>query len=187
MQSKRNETALSGASRNATRALEALSSPELTHVPDDEKTAWAMAALIHCDLCRLVVTLDECHVEGLARLLCLSDIASKLFEARNWYNNSGAKLLRTIAARKSFGLARTNERMESLKSTHQIHRVNKYEPYRNKFGYHYDTDAIGHLQQFGREDADQFFELLTSFVRFSGEWAKLTKELVGSENCEANA
>ena len=185
MRSERNQTALSGASKNAEKALAAVSSPDFGHVPEEEKIAWAMAALVHCDLCRLVVTLDECKVEGVARLFCLADIASKLFEARNWYNNSGAKLLRGIAERKPLGVVRTNERIEDLKRSHQIHRVNKYETYRNKFGYHYDVDAISHLQLFGAEDADQFFELLTSFVRFSSEWAQLTKELVQSKQAEA--
>jgi len=185
MRSERNKTALTGASKNADRAFAAVSSPDFLHVPEDEKTAWAMAALVHCDLCRLVVALDECQVEGLARLLCLSDIASKLFEARNWYNNSGAKLLSSIAERRPVGAALTRERIEGLKRTHQIHRVNKYESYRNKFGYHYDADAISHLQRFGAEDSEQFFDLLTSFVRFSGEWAQLTKDLVQSKPTEA--
>lgn len=185
MRSDLNQTVLSGASKNAETALAAVSSLDFQHVPDDEKMAWAMAALVHCDLCRLVVTLDECKVEGVARLLCLADIASKLFEARNWYNNSGTKLLRSIAERKPFGLARTNERIEELKRIHNIHRVNKYEIYRNKFGYHYDADAISHLERFGAEDAAQFFEILNSFVRFSGEWAQLTRELVQSKQAEA--
>jgi hypothetical protein len=180
MQSERNQVALSGASQNAEKALGAFSSPDLQHVPEDEKAAWAMAALIHCDLCRLVVALDECKVEGVARLLCLADIASKLYEARNWYNNAGAKLLRGIAERKPLGTTKVNERIERLKQEHQVHRVNKYEDYRNKFGYHYDANAIAYLQRFGNEDSDHFFELLTSFVKFSGAWAQLTKELVQS-------
>ena len=178
MQSERNQIALSGASKNAEKALATFSSPDLQHVADDEKAAWAMAALIHCDLCRLVVALDECQVEGIARLLCLADIASKLFEARNWYNNAGAKLLRVIAERKPFGTAAINDRMEKLKQEHQIHRVNRYEHYRNKLGYHYDASAITYLQRFGTEDSDSFFELLTSFVKFSGASAQLTKDLL---------
>ena len=185
MRSDLNQTALSGSSKNAENALAAVASSDFQHVPDDEKIAWAMAALIHCDLCRLVVTFDECQVEGIARLLFLADIASKLFEARKWYNNSGTKLLRSIAERKPLGLVRTNERIEELKRVHNIHRVNKYETYRNKFGYHYDADAISHLQRFGAEDANQFFELLKSFVRFSGEWAQLTRELVQSKQADA--
>jgi hypothetical protein len=179
MRVERNRVALSGASKNAAKALEAISSTELAHIPDDEKSAWAMAAVIHCDLCRLVIALDECE-EGIARLLCLADIASKLFEARNWYHNAGTKLLRGIAERKPLGVAHVNERIERLKQVHQLHRVNKYEDYRNKFGYHYDADAISYLQRFGSEDADQFFEVVMSFVKFSRDWAQMTKDLLHS-------
>jgi hypothetical protein len=180
MQSEVNRTALSGASRNAEKALAALSSAELEHVPHEEKNAWAMAALIHCDLCRLVVALDECRTEGLARLLCFADIASKLFEARNWYNNAGTKQLIAIAQRKPIGALVINERIEKLKRDHQIHRVNKYEDYRNKFVYHYDAAAIKHLQRFGAEDSEHFFALLTAYVKFSGDWAQLTKDVLQS-------
>ena len=178
MRSAKNKTALSGASRNAQRALDAASSPDLKHVHDDDKTAWAMAALIHCDLCRLVVSFDECQVEGVARLLCLADVASKLFEARNWYNNAGTKLLLKIAERKSVAVEHLKKQIEQLKQTHQIHRVNKYENYRNKVGYHYDAKAITYLQHFGTEDSDHFFDVLTEFVKFSGSWAQLTKDLI---------
>lgn len=180
MQSERNQTALSGASRNAAKALDAFSSPEFGHVPEDEKSAWAMAALIHCDLCRLVVALDECRVEGVARLLCLADIASKLFEARNWYNSAGTTLLLAIAKRKPIGASAVNQRIEAIKQEHQIHRVNKYEDYRNKFGYHYDANAITYLQRFGTENSDHFFELLASYAKFSGAWAQLTKDVLRS-------
>lgn len=180
MHSARNQTALSGASKNAEKALRAFDSPDLEHVPHDEKSAWAMAALIHCDLCRLVVTLDECQVEGVAPLLCLADIASKLFEARNWYNNAGAKQLLTIAGQKPIGASAVTVRIDRLKQEHQIHGVNKYKDYRNKFNYHYDASAITYLQRFGTEDSEHFYELLTSFVKFSGAWAQLTKDVLQS-------
>lgn len=181
MRSEKNKTALSGASRNAQKALDAVFSPDLENVNDDDKTAWAMAALIHCDLCRLVVSYDECQVEGLARLLCFADIASKLFEARNWYNNSGTKLLVSIAERKSLPVDQLKKRIGLLMKTHHIHRVNKYEGYRNKVGYHYDAKAITYLQDFGTEDADHFFDVLKEFVRFAGSWAQLTKDLLQSD------
>jgi hypothetical protein len=149
MRSERNRIALSGASKNVAKALNAVSSPDFKHVSEDEKIAWTMAALIHCDLCRLVVSFDECQVEGAARLLCLADIASKLFEARNWYNNVGTKLLLAIAEQKSIDVVGVRRKIDDIKQVHQIHRVNKYKDYRNKFGYHYDASAILHLQRFG--------------------------------------
>lgn len=182
MRSEKNRAALSGASKNAAKALDAVSSVELEHIPADDKTAWAMAALIHCDLSRLVVSFDECQVEGIARLLCLADVASKLFEARNWYNNAGTRLLLSIAERKSIDVAGVRKHIEDLKQTHQIHRVNKYEDYRNKLGYHYDANAISYLRRFSSEDSDHFFDLLAAFVRFSASWAQLTKELLQNGN-----
>lgn len=182
MRSERNRTALSGASKNAENALNAVSSLDLKHVPEDDKVAWGMAALIHCDLCRLVVSFDECQVVGVARLLYLGDIVCKLFEARNWYNNAGTKLLLRIAERKSIDKAHVRKKIEDLKQAHQIHRVKTYEAYRNKFGYHYDANAISYLQRFGLEDSDHFFDLLTAFVRFSASWTQITKDLVKSDN-----
>jgi hypothetical protein len=181
MRTELNRKALVGASRNAERALESLEAQKLAHVPTDEKSAWAMAAIIHCDICRLVVAFDECETEGLARLLCMADISSKLFEARNWYSNSGTELLREIAQRKPGGVTEVNKAIERLKSSHDIHRINKYKEYRDKFGYHYDEEAPNYIRQFASESADAFFEILASFVKFSGEWAQLTKSLIKSD------
>lgn len=175
MRTARSQTALLGASRNAEKAIQAVSDADLAHYPANEKTAWAMAAVIHCDFCRLVIAYEECEREGLARLLSMADISSKLVEARNWYNNAGSKLLKEIAASKQCGVEAVSKRIEQLKNTHGIHRVNRYVDYRNKFGYHYDENAIAYLQKFGGERAEEFFELLSSFVRFSGDWAQLTK------------
>jgi len=180
MRTELNQKALAGASKNADKAFQAVTDQKFAHVPASEKTAWAMAAVIHCDFCRLVIAYEECEREGLARLLWMADISSKLFEARNWYSNTGTKLLREIATAKPYGVAAVNKEIEQLKSTHQIHRINKYEDYRNKFGYHYDENAMEYLQRFGGEDADEFFEILASFVKFSGKWAQLTKNLIES-------
>lgn len=180
MRTEKNRTALAGASKNAETALNATSSTDFAHVPGDEKSAWAMAAIIHCDLCRLVVAYAECELEGIARLLWLGDIASKLYEARNWYNNSGTAVLRQIAQRKPIGLKAVNAKIDELKKAHGVHRVNKYADYRNKLGYHYDTAAISHLHTFSMNDAEEFFDVLTSFVRFSGDWAQLTKDIIQS-------
>jgi len=178
MRTELNSKALVGASQNAEKAFHAVGDQEFAHVPASEKTAWAMAAVIHCDFCRLVIAYEECTREGLARLLWMADISSKLFEARNWYSNAGSKILREIASAKPCGVAAVNKAIEQLKNTHQIHRINKFEDYRNKFGYHYDENAIAYLQKFGGENANEFFEILSSFVKFSSEWAKLTKNLI---------
>ncbi len=190
MRTEKNRVALAGASTNAARAFEAVTTPEFSDVATDEKSAWAMAALIHCDVCRLVIALDECERDGIASLLCMADISSKLYEARNWYSNAGTNLLRGIAERKPYGIAEINRSIDQLKSTHQehpssapikcthqVHRINRYADYRNKLSYHYDALTLQYLQQFGGEDAEEFFEVLRSFVKFTGEWAQLTKSL----------
>ena len=56
---KLNEKALIGASKGAEKAVNAVHAQEFASVPEDEKVAWAMAAVIHCDQCRLLVLL--CH------------------------------------------------------------------------------------------------------------------------------
>ena len=158
-----------------------LADADLAHYPANQKTAWAMAALIHCDFCRLVIAYDECEREGLARLLSMADISSKLVEARNWYNKSGSKLLKEIGAIKPCGVETVTKRIEEIKTAHAIHRVNRYVEYRNKFGYHYDENAIIYLQKFEGESGEDFFEILSSFVRFAGEWAQLTKNLIKTD------
>ena len=175
--SSTNQKALSGASRNAGRAFEAVSAVKYTHVPKAHKVAWAMAALIHCDMCRLLVSLDECE-PGLAKLLSMADIASKLYEAKKWYVGAGSRALRHIASGKSCGTQLVDQKLKELKSIHPIGKADTYAVYRNKVGYHYDADTPEYLAQFGQEDFDAFYSLLTTFARFSGEWAKLTKTVV---------
>jgi hypothetical protein len=168
-----NHKALSGASLSAGRALAALSDPQCAHVPKEEVVAWAMAAVIHCDMCRLVVSLDECE-PGLASLLAMSDVVSKLYEAKRWYLGQGAKSLRKIACRKVCGTAVVDDRLKELKSQHPIGSVDRYASYRNRVGNHYAEDTVEYLIRFGQEESLNFYTLLTTFVRFSGEWAKLT-------------
>jgi hypothetical protein len=176
-----NEKALKGASRNAQQAIDAVSAKEFEAVPADEKVAWAMAAMIHCDICRLVVAFDECEREGVARLLWMADIASKLHEAKRWYFEKGGKLLLNIAPNKSCGTDLIGKKIKEIKTKHPIGKIEAYSDYRNKFGYHYDADALSYLEKFGNEDADTFYELLAMFAKFSGEWAQLTSSLIKDE------
>jgi hypothetical protein len=138
-----------------------------------------MAAIIHCDVCRLVVAFDECE-PGLAKLLSMADIASKLYEAKKWYLGAGSKALRQIATGKVCGTQLVDEKLKALKSSHPISKIDGYAVYRNKVGYHYDADTPQFLSQFGEEDSDAFYAVLMTFAQFSGEWAKLTKAVVQS-------
>jgi hypothetical protein len=176
-----NKKALQSASKNAEKAFEAVYAREFESVSKDEKVAWAMAAIIHCDMFRLVVAFNECEREGIARLLWMADIASKLHEAKRWYFEMGNKLLHDIARKKGAGSSTVKKRLKNIKAEFPIEKINKYADYRNKFCYHYDADAIEYLREFGGESADSFFDLLKVFIRFSGEWAKLTRSLLRNE------
>ncbi|WP_092032785.1 hypothetical protein [Marinobacter sp. DSM 26671] len=170
--------ALSGASKSAQKAFDAVDDPSFSNVPGEQKKAWAMAAIIHCDICRQVVALDECNVEGLARLLILGNIVSKLFEAQRWYFGPGRTLLKDIAKSKDIGADRLEEYLKTLGAKHKVDSIQRYSEYRNKLSYHYDENAITFLQLFSREDAEAFDALLVGFVRYAGDWAKLTKCLI---------
>ena len=169
------------ASKNADKAFQVFSDQNSALVHINEKTAWAMAALIQCDLCRLITAYEYCEREGLARLLWLAEISSKLLEARNWYINSGKKLIREIGLSKPWGVEPVDKKIQQLISSHRIHRVNKYKEYRNGFSYHYDENAIEYLQKFSELDAEEFFEFLIDFVEFSRDWLQLTKNLIQGE------
>ena len=176
-----NETTLIGASEGAEKAVNAVRAQEFASVSEDEKVAWAMAAVIHCDQCRLLVAYDECEREGIARLLWMADIVSKLHEAKHWYFNTGGKLLLSIAATKDCGQDYVRKKIKEIKSNHPIGEIDAYSDYRNKFGYHYDVDALTYLDQFANESADLFYERLMTFSRFAHEWVKLTSSLIKNE------
>lgn len=174
--------ALENASKNAEKAFDAINSPEFSSAHQDDKNVWAMSNLINCDICRLVASYDQCQVGGVARLLHLGDIAAKLYEARNWYNNTGTKILLNIAKRKGLDVKDIKKQIDVIIRNHKIHNVNKLKVYRDKFGSHYDIEAINNIHLFGSENSDLFFQLLTDFVKFSHDWAKLTKELIQHPN-----
>lgn len=176
--SSTNYLALNGASKNAQKAFDAAFSNEYIHVPEDEKKAWAMSAIIHCDICRHVVAFDECKVEGLARLLFIADITSKLFETQRWYFGTGAGLLKRIAKSKGVSEKNVTDALKVLSSKYKIGKAQSHANFRNKFAYHYDENALSYLKKFGEEDANNFHELLIGFVKYSADWARFTKDLI---------
>lgn len=178
MRSESFQKLLAAASKNADKTFQVFCDPNCAMVPINEKTAWAMAAVIQCDLCRLITAYEDCEREGLARLLWLADITSKLLEARNWYTKSGKKLILEISLSKPCGVEPVDKKIQQLITRHHIHRVNKYKEYRNKFSYHYDGNAIEYLQKFSELDAKEFFEILIDFLEFSRNWAQLTRNLI---------
>ena len=111
----------------------------------------------------------------------MADIVSKLHEAKFWYFNTEGKLLLNIAATKNCGQNYVRTKIKEIKSNHSIGEIDAYRDYRNKFGYHYDVDALSYLDQFSNESAELFYERLRTFSRFSGEWVKLTNSLIRNE------
>lgn len=173
----RNLKALGGASRSATQALDALDSPEYAHVPRLHRDIWVMATVIHCDICRLVVALDECE-PGAARLLSMAGVVSKLYEAKKWYLSAGARSLREIAKIKTCGQTYIEGRLKELKAQHPISKIDAYAVFRHKVGHHYDAETPKYLAMFGNQDSVAFYSALMTFVRFSGEWAKLAIQVI---------
>ncbi len=178
MRSESYQKLLAVASKNALKAVQDFSDPKYAIVSIGEKKALAMAAVIHCDICRLFIAYEDCERGGIARMLWLADIASKLLEARHWYNNSGEKLMREIGLSKPWGVKPIDKKIQQLISIHRINRVNKYKQYRNKLSYHYDENAIECLQKFSELDAEEFFELLIDFLKFSRGWIQITKNVI---------
>lgn len=172
------QNALLGASTNAQRAFEAAFDPALSGVPVEERNTWGMAAIIHCDVCRLVVALDECQTPGLAKLMWMAEISSKLYEAKEWYFKTGSKLLLTIASRKLCGPAPVRARLKQLNSEHPIAGIDRFALYRNKAGYHYDSETLDVIRRLGAESSEAYFETLMTFVRYSGAWVVLAKALI---------
>ncbi len=84
-----------------------------------------MAAVIHCDLFRLVVAFDECE-PGTARLLSMASTISKLYEAKKWYLDAGAKTLRRIAQRKACGIQPVEDKLKELESSSELVKIDKY-------------------------------------------------------------
>lgn len=169
-----NENALKDASKYAENAIDAVHAEKYASIPLDEKKAWAMAAMINCDVCRLVVAFDECEQEGIAKLLWMADIASKLYEVKCWYFKKGGRLLYDIARTKNSIASGVQIKIKGIMSKYPIENIDAYKNYRNKISYDYDNDALKYLMHVGNENADSFHKLLKMFVQFSREWAQLT-------------
>ena len=157
--------------------MQAFRSEEFDLVPDEQKQAWAMAALIHCDLTRLIVALDA--AEGsMARLLWMADLAAKIYEAKRWYLERGGPLLLGIAEQNGYGGDSVREKIRELKAEHQLSGIERLADYRNKLSAHYDEEALEYLERFERAHADEFFSTVGEFVRFSRGWALLARDVL---------
>jgi len=169
---------LIGASEAAEKAFHAIASPGLAHVPIELREAWLTATVIHCDLCRLMVAYEECERDGIARLLWMGDIASKLYEARLWFHQIGNKLLLKLAHRHGDDQAELRSRLKELERAHPIKNAAAYEKYRHKVGHHYSPEIGTILHDFGQSDSDVFFGTIADVTNYARNWVAMYKHLV---------
>jgi hypothetical protein len=127
-------------------------------------------------MARTIVAVDSAPL-GIARIMCMAETVSRLFEVKRWYTEKGRASLLAIAERKGI---KTNveSSLSAISKTTQIGRIDSYAKYRNKIGYHYDKDAITHLESFVTEPADPYHELLLAFLTYSRDWAKLVRDTI---------
>jgi hypothetical protein len=170
---------LAEASNNADKAYSLVFSEKYSHIPDVEKSIWASAAIIHCDICRLTLAINDTNGLWVARLLTVGDIASKLYEARNWYANTAKSFLIQFAStHQEVDNEAVLNKINLLFKKHRPYRIENYKNYRNKVGFHYDSKLLTYFKEFGDLDAEEFFDILESFVQFSHDWHELTKQLL---------
>ena len=175
-----NTDVLQKTSRNTAQAYDALYSAEYDHIPEEDKLAWAMACVIHCDITRFLVAISESEA-GVTKLLWMAELVSKLFEAEMWYAKKGVLLLENIAKRNDWKGESVRDLTSKLRTDNSIDRIKKFRKYRNKLSFHYERNALDHLRMFGEVDTDEFYNIVKSFVKFSQEWADLTKQVVSNE------
>ena len=169
---------LTRASAIAERALVAATQDENLSIPLVERETWLTATVIHCDILRMMVALDQCPPEGIARLLWYGDIASALMEAKAWFFNKGNKNLISLAEAKGLDGKSIRSQLRQLADLSPLHELDKYSDYRNKVGHHYDHGLLEHLHTFSTMDAQQFFRLLTNYAEYSTGWVRLCKSVL---------
>ena len=170
--------ALARASINAERAFEAAVSPHYASYPEIQRHTWAAAAILQCDILRYVVTFENSTTDGLVRLLWMGDIVSMLYEAKHWFYRTGVPNLLSIATSSGVDAAALHEELRSLKKLYPLKGVDAFAKFRNKVGHHYDQSFVAHLHEFSETDSRNFFEVLTNYAKYSGEWVVICKRVI---------
>ncbi|MBV6846263.1 hypothetical protein KWH29_13040 [Xanthomonas campestris pv. paulliniae] len=177
-QSTRHFEALTTASINAERAFKAAVSANNVHYPEVQRHTWAAAAILHCDILRYVVTFENSTREGLVRLLWMGDIVSMLYEARTWFYNTGNANLRSIASSSGANTSTLLAKIKALKKSYPLDGIEAFADFRNKVGHHYDPSFVAQLNTFSAMESRAFYDALTNYANFSGEWVVLCKEVI---------
>lgn len=170
--------ALAKASLNAERAFEAAVSSEYAAYPEIQRHTWAAAAILHCDILRYLVTFENSMTGGLVRLLWMGDIVSMLYEARDWFFQTGSRNVLSIASTGGVGLSEVRAELRSLKKQFPLGGIDAFANFRNTVGHHYDPQFVANLQQFAETDSRNFFEMLTNYANYTGEWTALCKRVI---------
>lgn len=170
--------ALEAASRNAMRALEATVSDDFAHCPDVERSCWASAAIIHCDIFRYLIAYQLSTSEGVVRLLWMGDIVCTLYEAKKWFFQTGNRNLLDIAIYNGYDVQNLRRQQKHLKNSFPLAGIDAYETFRNKAGHHYDAEFVQHIQSFSQTEFDSFHTVLDNYARYSHEWLKLAVAVI---------
>lgn len=161
---------------NAKNALDAINSQQYLNTSKEEKELCAMSLIILCDIVRLFVAYTKCEKEGIARLLHMADIFSKLYEAKKWYFKTGNKAFSNISKNNGTEDHFANQ-IKTIKKNFPTEEIESFKEYRNKFSFHYDTNALTFLQDFGNEIGD-FAEIVQKCIDFSCIWVQLVEDLI---------
>lgn len=166
------------ASLAAERAFEAAVASEYSSYPEIQRHTWAAAAILHCDILRYVVTLENSTTDGLVRLLWMGDIVSMLYEAREWFYHTGTPNVLKIATSCGADVAALREDLKALNKLYPLCGVDAFADFRNKVGHHYTPQFVSHLHAFAGTDSGSFFELLTNYARYANEWSAICRKVI---------
>lgn len=169
---------LERASLCAEKALEISFSVDYASYPETERHTWAAAAIIHCDIFRYFIAYQKSTRQGVERLLWIGDIVCTLWEARNWFNQSGNHRLLNIATSNGYGGEVLREQLKTLNEAYPLGGIDAYKKYRNKAGHHYDMDFVKHVYAFSQMEYDPFYRVFLNYSKFAHEWLKLCLAVV---------
>lgn len=173
------EKVLRDSSTSFEKTFDAFFDSKFDQISEEKKRLWAVSSLIHLDQCRLFEAFDSCPVEGFPRLLWMSEIISKLYEAKKWYFSNGIKLLHELAHEKN-RLDEIKRKIELLRKKNDLKCIDRFKKYRNKFSFHYDQQAMDYLREFSKEDYDEYINVCLTFGAFSKEWLLLAKDILST-------
>jgi len=132
-----------------------------------------MGILIYNDLAREYYNLESNPTLNTSKLVAISPIIHKSFEAQYWYKQKGNKKLRELSDRRGI-MKEVDSRIRKLKSINAT-RIEKYKNYRDKMAGHYDIDRIELIEAISSITLDQFKEDTQRVIIYGNEWLGILK------------